>query len=203
MELFARLSKFDEYQGIATGIAAAEELDHDREIMDYAGSKPYFQQWSTTQKAMTSGRSLGNVRLQHDASKVAGKLLALDFDDANKRIIVQAQIVDPVAKELLRTGCLSGFSIGGDYGKRTPMGNGVEKYIAIPSEISVVDRPCMPSATFTHVKSNGQIELKKFRSGTNSVTLLKTLGVGGSGVIMPRVYSPRRLEIMRSRGYQS
>ena len=192
MELFAQLMKWDEFSGIATGVAACEEKDHDNEIMDYHGSKPYFQAWSQTQKSASSGKSLGNVRLQHDASKVAGRLTDLSFDDGNKRVIVSAQIVDPVAKELLRTGCLTGFSIGGDYGKRTTLPNGVTKYVAIPSEVSVVDRPCQPSATFTAVKSDGTTELRKFFPRTEQTKIKK--GIGN--------YSVRRLALMVSRGYQ-
>jgi hypothetical protein len=192
MHLFAQLMKFDEFTGVATGVAACEEIDRDKEIMDYQGSKPYFQAWSQTQKSASIGKSLGNVRLQHDASKIAGKLTDLTFDDTNKRVIVSTQIIDPVARELLRTGCLTGFSIGGEYGKRTTLPNGVTKYVAIPAEISVVDRPCMPSATFTAVKSDGSTELRKFAPRTEQSKVMKRIGV----------YSERRLALMVSRGYQ-
>src|SRR5207244_13575644 len=32
-----------------------------------------------------------------------------------------------------------------------------------PGEISLVDNPCLPSATFEYVKSGGSIELRKFK----------------------------------------
>ena len=160
--IFLQLQKYDPFLGIATGIAACEELDHDGEILDYAGSKPFFQKWSDSQFAASKGQSRGNVRLQHDAKKCVGKLTALTFDDPNKRIQVTAQIVDPVAKDLLSTGCLTGFSIGGDYVSRKTQLNGIVKYIAGPAEISVCDRPCSPSATFQSVKSDGTTELRKF-----------------------------------------
>jgi|SRR5215472_10885842 len=53
------------------------------------------------------------------------------------------------------------------------MANGVTKYVAAPSEISVVDRPCAPSATFSSVKSDGQIELRKFQTTMGQDDLLK------------------------------
>ncbi len=161
-QIFFQLAKYDGFLGIATGVAAAEELDKDGEILDYNGSKPYFQQWSDSQFAASKGQSKGNVRLQHDAKRCVGKLSEITFDDSAKKVRVVAQIVDPVAKDLLRTGCLTGFSIGGDYIKRTPMPNGVVKYIAGPAEISVCDRPCAPSATYESVKVDGTMELRKF-----------------------------------------
>src|SRR6267154_3597670 len=161
-QIFFQLAKYDPFLGVATGVAAAEELDHDGEILDYNGSKPYFQQWSDSQFTASKGQSKGNVRLQHDAKRCVGKLSDIQFDDAARKVRVVAQIVDPVAKDLLRTGCLTGFSIGGDYIKRTPMPNGVVKYIAGPAEISVCDRPCAPSATFESVKADGTHELRKF-----------------------------------------
>jgi hypothetical protein len=161
---FYILEKFDDFLGLATGVAAAEELDHDREIMDYAGSKPYFQQWSQSQFDVSKGKSKGNVRLQHDAKRPVGKLVDINFDDVNKKVRVQALIEDPVAKGMLASGTLTGFSVGGDYVKRTPLANGVVRYIAGPAEISVCDRPCMPSATFSAVKSDRTMELRKFRT---------------------------------------
>jgi hypothetical protein len=53
------------------------------------------------------------------------------------------------------------------------MANGVTKYIANPSEISVVDRPCLPSAVFSVVKKDGSTELRKFRQPTEQ-ELVKT-----------------------------
>lgn len=160
--IFLQLQKYDPFLGVATGIAAAEELDHDGECLDYAASKPFFQKWSDSQFAASKGQSKGNVRLQHDPKKCVGKLTTLTFDDTNKRVQVTAQIVDPVAKDLLATGCLTGFSIGGDYVSRKTQTNGVVRYVANPTEISVCDRPCAPSATFQSVKSDGTTELRKF-----------------------------------------
>jgi hypothetical protein len=169
LQKFYQLTKFDEILGVATGIAAAEEVDGDNEIMDYQGSKPYFQKWSASQLAASQGKSKGNVRQQHDPKRVVGKLTAINFDDDNKQIQVTAQIDDPVAKQMLASGTLTGFSVGGDYVSRSrPTANGVVRYVASPAELSVVDRPCMPSAVFSVVKAGGVVELRKFQSVVSS-----------------------------------
>lgn len=61
-----------------------------------------------------------------------------------------------------RAGTLTGFSVAGGYVQRVPTPTGVIKYIADPAEISVVDRPCNPMATFASVKAGGTMELRKF-----------------------------------------
>lgn len=160
---FAQLSTIDEIQGIATGVMCAEEVDHDNEVLDYFASKPYIQKWSQEQFANSRGQSVGNVRLQHDDKKPIGRLLSLDFDDVARKVRITAQIEDPIAKHLLASGVLTGFSIGGEYIKKTPLANGITRYIASPSEVSVCDRPCAPSATFESVKADGSRELVKFR----------------------------------------
>lgn len=161
--MFFQLQKFSEFDGIATGVMCCQEPDFDNEIMDYFGSKPYIQNWSSTQLQNSQGKSKGNVRLQHDAKKLAGFLTDIDFDDRNKRVTISAKILDPTARTMLQQGVLTGFSIGGSYIKKTPLSNGLTQYIANPSEVSVVDRPCSPSAVFESVKADGTIQLVKFQ----------------------------------------
>lgn len=160
---FLQLLKFDPIQGIAIGIASSETPDADGEQMDYFASKPYIQRWSQSQYAASNGKSFGNIRLQHDPKKVAGILQGITFDDANRQVKVKALIVDENAKNLLASGALTGFSIGGSYVKRTPLSNGLVSYVADPAEISVVDRPCNPQARFELVQSDGRTQLRKFR----------------------------------------
>lgn len=161
-ETYFQLQKVDPFEGIATGICACQELDADNEILDYEGSKPYFQRWSEAQSKASKGKSKGNIRLQHDEKRPVGRLLDIQFDDAAKAVTITAKIEEPVAKNLLATGVLTGFSIGGDYIRRTPLPSGAVKYIAGPAEISVCDRPCSPSAVYSVVKGDGRTELRKF-----------------------------------------
>lgn len=169
-EIFLQLHKFDPFEGIATGVAACEELDHDNEILDYFGSKPYFQAWSDSQKVASKGLSMGNVRMQHDSKRPVGRLLDISFDDELRQVQVVAKIEETEAKNLLATGVLTGFSIGGDYLKKTPLPSGAIRYIASPAEISVCDRPCAPSAVYSIVKGDGRTELRKFKKTTGSMS---------------------------------
>jgi hypothetical protein len=162
-EIFCQLSKIDPFQGICEGVAAAEELDRDGEILDYTASKAAFQSWSDSQKVASGGKSLGNIRLQHNPSKPVGRLIDINVDDVKKQIRVIAKIEETEAKNLLQAGVLTGFSIGGGYARRTPLPGGIVKYVAGPiGEISVVDRPCVPSAVYSLVRADGSHELRKF-----------------------------------------
>jgi len=169
---YFQLQKYDEFQGIASGIATAEKKDYDGETLLYNESKPYFQTWSDNCLKDSRGLNWGNIRLQHSDKDPVGKLNSpIVFDDAKKEIRVEAKIVDPVAKDLLREGVLTGFSIGGRYVKRNADGS----YVADPIEISVVDRPCLPEATFQTVKSDGSCELRKFASKETAESLMSKL----------------------------
>jgi hypothetical protein len=173
MQPFAILKSVD-FEGKVEGVIAATEPDADREILDYDGSKPYFVQWSQTQFANSGGKSYGNLRLQHDAKRVVGLITdPLIFDDKNKTIRVKARVVDENAKELLQSGSLTGFSIGGDYVSKRPLPNGLISYVARPVEVSVCDRPCSPSATFSSVKADGTIQLMKFQKVLDGRELLQ------------------------------
>jgi hypothetical protein len=98
------------------------------------------------------------------SSVAAGKLTTISFDDANKRIEVCAKIVDKGELEKLIEGLYTGFSIGGKYEKRWPDEGDkkLTRYTAVPSELSIVDNPCIPSATFSCVKEDGSTEMRKF-----------------------------------------
>jgi hypothetical protein len=58
-----------------------------------------------------------------------------------------------------------GFSIGGSYEKKWKDSADATKtrYTAAPAEISLVDNPCVPTATFSMVKADGSSEAKPFQ----------------------------------------
>lgn len=176
MHLYARITKVDEQTGIVYGRAVQETPDRSNEIFDYESSKPNFQKWSEGLAKATDGKSVGNVRAMH-GKIAAGKLTELNFNDAEKAIDVAAEIVDPVEREKCIKGVYTGFSIGGQYvGAKwdDPVHKGVKRYTANPTEISLVDLPCVPTAQFTVVKGDGATELRKFESTTdNSEALAK------------------------------
>jgi len=159
--LFLPLSKVDLDQRLVTGVATAETPDRSGEICDYASSKPYFEKWSADALAASGGKSLGAVRAMH-GRVAAGKLTDIAFDDDSKRIVVAAKIVDDDEWRKVCEGVYTGFSQGGRYVKRWPdPDTGHTRYTAEPQEISLVDLPCLPDATFDVVK-DGVVEKRAF-----------------------------------------
>lgn len=153
---FVPLSKADEARHEVWGVAAIEQPDQSGEIMDYEKSKPNFSAWSQRVNKASRGKSLGNVRDSHTA-KAVGKVVQLNFDDANKAVRVGVKVVDDNAWQKVEEGVFTGFSIGGAYGERwsDPLNKALTRYIAKPNEISLVDSPCIPGATFEMVKADG------------------------------------------------
>ena len=162
---FIPLTKADETSHEVWGIAAVEEPDVHREILDYAKSKPNFQAWSDRMNQMTGGKSLGNVRAMHKGALAAvGKVIHFEALDDKKAFFVGAKIVDEEAWRKVQEGVYTGFSVGGRYGQRWPdeMLKGYTRYEALPSEISLVDTPAAPSARYELVKMDGAIETREF-----------------------------------------
>jgi hypothetical protein len=153
LKLFVPLVKLDEEQCLVYGVCASETPDRQDEILDYAASKPYFQAWSESVRKDTQGKSAGNVREMHTLSAV-GMLQEIQFDDDARKIQVAAKIVDADAWAKCKAGVYCGFSIGGRYVDVRKESNGLTRYIADPSEISLVDRPAVPDAVFQLVKAN-------------------------------------------------
>jgi hypothetical protein len=165
----ARITKVDARQRLVYGRATQEVVDKSGEIFDYGRSKPHFQKWSgdiaAATKAAGQEESLGNVRAMHK-DIVAGKLTEIVFDDAEKAIDVCAHIDDEAQWERVANGVYTGFSIGGKYADRWPDAENpkLKRFEAIPAEISLVDNPCVPTATFEMIKADGGTELRKFVS---------------------------------------
>lgn len=168
LNMFVPLVKVDESKREVWGVAAEEAPDKMGEIMDYAKSKPRFQEWSEQIAKASGGKSLGNVREMHQPRAV-GKLIDLQFDDANKKIFVGAKIVDDAAWKKVAEGIYTGFSVGGDYGDiwRDATLPALRRYEAIPFEVSTVDNPAMYGATFELIRMDGSSEMRKFAAPLN------------------------------------
>ena len=163
--LFAPLTKVVELADGTVevwGRAAAQEPDPAGEVFDYEASKPFIQAWSDEIFAASGGKSLGNLRAMHNPKVAAGKLTRLEFLDAEKAVDVVAQVMDAGEVKKTRAGVYTGFSFGGAYGPKRPVGNLVY-YAAIPSELSLADNPMIKSARFTLVKVDGTQEEREFR----------------------------------------
>jgi hypothetical protein len=160
------VTKVDEERRLVYGLVTEQIVDQSGEIMDYETSKAYFEEWSSRIAKATDGLSLGNLRLMHQPI-VAGKITELLFDDALKQISCVARIVSDEVWKLVVEGCLTGFSIGGKYVRKwkDKVDKAVTWFTVRPVEISVVDNPCVETATFEFQKADGSIELRKFHAG--------------------------------------
>ncbi|NPV78249.1 MAG: hypothetical protein HPY59_17975 [Anaerolineae bacterium] len=166
LSYFMPLEKVIEAKREVWGIAAIEQPDQSGEIMDYQKSKPHFWAWSKRVQKASGGKSYGNVRESH-TSKAIGKVIKLLFDDAAKAIRVGVKVVDSEAWQKVIEGVFTGFSIGGTYGRRwpDPLNKGYVRYEAIPIELSMVDLPCIPGATFEMVKTDGSCVVYPLKTG--------------------------------------
>jgi hypothetical protein len=170
MRIFAQIQKVDEARREVWGRAVQETPDRSDEIFDYETSKPHFQNWSKSFHDATDGKSLGNIRAMH-GKVAAGKAIKVDFNDEQRAIDIGAKIVDDDSWTKVLEGVYTGFSIGGSYvdgSKKTEKnaeGKELTRYTAIPAEISLVDLPCIPTATFFDVvKIDGTLHKIAFKN---------------------------------------
>jgi hypothetical protein len=152
LKLFLPIAKVDADQRLVHGIATAEVADRAGEICDYESTKPYYEAWSQAMNEASGGKSLGAIRAMH-GRVAAGKITDIAFDDAGKRIMIAAKIVDDDEWRKVQEGVYTGFSQGGRYVRRwSDSGGELTRYTAEPNEISLVDLPCVASATFEMIK---------------------------------------------------
>lgn len=175
METFFQIRKVDEEKRLVYGRATQEVLDRSGEVMDYATSKPLIEAWSAEAFDATGGLSKGNVRAMHRADIAAGKVEDIEFDDEAKAVDLVVKVVDDAEWSKVTEGVYTGFSMGGKYAKKwadpsitTSAGKAAVRYTAQPSEISLVDRPCVPTAGFFEIrKTDGTTEQRAFHQGEN------------------------------------
>jgi hypothetical protein len=170
MDVFAQITKVDEEKRLVFGRAVDEAPDRSGEVFDYVTSKPYFEAWSAETKEASDGKSVGNLRAMH-GKVAAGRLVDMQFNDTDRAIDVVAHVVDNNEWEKVLTGTYTGFSIGGSYVKKwddaaSKADDGkapYKRYTAAPNELSLVDRPCIPTAKFFEVrKRDGTSEQVEF-----------------------------------------
>jgi hypothetical protein len=163
LDMFVPLVKADAARRLVYGVVTAETPDRAGEICDYATTKPYYEKWSAEFHKASAGKSLGNLRAMH-GKIAAGRIEQITFDDEARQIEICARIVDGAEWAKVEAGVYTGFSQGGGYVKRWPDEHdpGVTRYTANPVEISLVDMPCLPAATFSMIKSDGATEKRNF-----------------------------------------
>jgi hypothetical protein len=190
LNLYIPITKIDQERREVWGWAAIEQPDQSQEIMDYQSSKPHFENWTNLAQKRSGGKSKGNVREMHQAS-AAGKLIELRADDANKGFYVGAKIVDDDAWRKVEEGVYTGFSVGGSYVRRWPdQGTpGLVRYTAKPGELSIVDSPCIPDATFQMVKI-ASVEAIPFKPGNSGVKIAVVWGAEDTDLEKGAVQTP-------------
>lgn len=151
LQMFIPLTKVDAEKRLVYGIATCEKMDRSKQICDYETTKPFYQKWSEGIEKASGGKSFGNVRAMHGKS-AAGKITELVFNDEAKQIEVCSKVVDDNEWNKVLEGVYTGFSQGGSYVKVWKDSEGNERYTADPIELSLVDIPCLPDATFTMVQ---------------------------------------------------
>lgn len=162
-QLFAQITKVDEKARTVSGRMVQEVPDKSGEIFDYDSSKPYFKTWVEETSAASGGKSLGNVRAMH-GPVAAGKIVGIDFNDTEKAMDITAKIVDDQEWRKVMEGVYTGFSIGGNYVGNPVVEGDLKRYTASPSEASLVDNPCIPTALFFDVhKADGSVLQKAFK----------------------------------------
>lgn len=171
-EKFIPLSKVDEAQRLVYGIVTAQIPDQSQEICDFNSTVPFYEKLATHFDKVTDGKSCAPLRYMHQLEAIGvGK--SMDFLPELKQIKMSFKVVDDKAWEKVQEGVLTGFSHGGEIAKswkaKWTSPDGETKtykwYTAIPGEISLVDNPCLSEATFEYVKTDGSIELRKFKKG--------------------------------------
>ena len=179
LNLFFRLSKVNIEKRLVTGIATAEVVDKSGEICDYETTVPYYKAWSDEFAKATNGGSLGNLRSMHNPV-AAGKIIEVNYNDAAKSIEITAKVVDDAEWNKVVENVYTGFSQGGEYIDRWPdeQNPKLMRYTANPSEVSLVDNPCLGVATFEVVKADGSVEIRKLKTAGEPMTKTPELTQG-------------------------
>jgi hypothetical protein len=174
LRMFIPITKVDAARRLVYGVATAEVEDRAGEICDYATTKPLYEKWSEEIAKSSGGKSLGNLRAMHGPI-AAGKITAITFNDDARQIEICAKVVDDAEWAKVREGVYTWFSQGGTYERRWTDAHGHTRYTAAPNEISLVDLPCLPQATFEMIKADGTSEKRRFGKGLDNVARLARL----------------------------
>lgn len=126
------------------GKATGSDLDLDQQQCDPTWLK----------KAMPDWFKIGNIRESHDAKRAVGKATDYEATEGGDHMIT-AKVIDPLSKAKIEAGILTGFSIGiksPRIMKSATVKNGIITDGQI-IEVSLVDRPALPTATLTICKA--------------------------------------------------
>jgi len=144
MKIFFDIQKVDEEQKMVFGYASTEALDSQGEVVKR----------EAIETALDDYMKFANIREMHQPSAV-GVAKEATMDD--KGLYIAAKVVDPVAWDKVKEGVYKGFSIGGKVTSRDDVNKTVITGLKL-TEISLVDRPANPEATFDVFKVDDEAE---------------------------------------------
>jgi hypothetical protein len=165
LQKFIPFAKVDEIKRQVWGIVTAEIPDKDDEVCDYTGSKPFYQAVIAEMSKATNGGNFFPLRAMHGLT-AAGKCIGFDFRDDDKEIYMGFEVVDDAEWKKVQKQVYTGFSQGGKMvsSEPDPIFKGCVRYVANPSECSLVDNPCLGASHFQYVKADGVVEIRKFKT---------------------------------------
>lgn len=161
VKLFCPLVKVDAKKREVWGVVTAEVVDRDNEICDYDSTVPYYKAIVDEMSKASDGMNIMPLRAMHGLI-AAGKGIGIEFRDESKQVFMGFKVVDDVEWKKVEEAVYTGFSQGGRYIKKWADGE-YTRYTAKPSEVSLVDIPCLATATFEYVKTDGTSEMRKFK----------------------------------------
>lgn len=167
--IFVPFIKVDAQKREVWGVVTAEVPDKEDEVCDYAGTKPHYQALIDEMSKATDGGNYCPLREMHQPSAV-GKGIGYELRDLDKEIFFGYKVVDDTAWRKVEEKVYTGFSHGGvKVGEDIPdpVFKGCMRYVAKPSEVSLVDNPCLGVAHFQYVSKTGDVELRKNRSSVD------------------------------------
>ena len=129
---------------VVYGKVTGPDLDLDDQMVDPEWARQALADWF---------RSAANIRQMHSPNLLpAGK--GIELSEASDGFMLRSKVVEPVAARLVKEGVYTGYSIGVKKARvvrdaKAPNGRIVGGQIV---EVSLVDRPALPSAVFTIAK---------------------------------------------------
>ena len=158
-ELYFPVAKFDDAEDgslIVSGVLSTEDVDAQGEVVPAAFIR----------KAIADYMKKPALREMHQPI-AAGRTLSVNVDE-NNVTRVETKVVDKGTIQKVRDGVLRGFSIGGKW-----LRDGTNKLTGLVlKEISLVDLPCNPKATFDVVKFDKSTEPANEPIKTNDMSNL-------------------------------
>jgi cation transport regulator ChaB len=159
-EVYCDFQKMDEEQRMVYGYATTDALDSQGEIVEL----------DATERAVEDYKKWRNIREMHGPS-VAGTAPVIEM--RKNGLWLGAKIDDDMAWKKVKSGAYKGFSIGGKkLNVLTEFHEGLKKNVTrikdyLLTEISLVDRPANPLATFSFIKRD--IDSNEVKSMDNAV----------------------------------